>query len=194
MKPKLFGKRIKQKPRYCKLRWRDRVRLAEEEEEEEARAAENTTPTEEDSVYEDWSESEPGDVHSRQPAEQSLIPIRPLPSATPSMSSSSSKRPRLGTTPAREEKRLKIEPRLETMRKITRDLSASVERSIGGLSSQVGELAAAVRPDTEQAERPLKVESKLSTIEDTLVKIEQRSESNSKKLDTVLALLASRQE
>jgi hypothetical protein len=78
------------------------------------------------------------------------------------------------------------------MRKISQGLGVSVERSIGGLSSQIGELAAAVRPDTEQAERLLKIESKLATIEDTLVKIKERSASDSKKLDTVLALLANK--
>ena len=87
---------------------------------------------------------------------------------------------------------------------MSQDLTASVERSIGGLSPQVGDLAAAVtlpvvRPDSEQAERLTKVETKLATVEDTLVKMEERSEDNSKKLDdnskkldTVLALLASK--
>lgn len=190
---------------------RDRIRLAEEEEEEEeedARAIDNIIPPEEDTVYEDWSESELGDRRSRQPTEHPLEPPllsnRPLPSTTPSVSSSSSKRRRTGNTPAREEKRLKVEPRLEILRKMSQDLAASVERSIGGLSSQVGDLAAAVslpvvRPDTEQAERLTKVETKLATVEHTLVKIEERSEDNSKKLDdnskkldTVLALLASK--
>src|SRR5271154_1859328 len=135
-------------------RMRGRVRLAEEE--EALRDAEDTIPPEGDSVYEDWSESEFGDVRSRQPTEQPLepplLPIRPLPSTTPSVSSSSSKRHRTGNTLAKEEKRLKMEPRLETLRKMTQDLTTSVEQSIGGLSSQVGELAAAVsspavRPD-----------------------------------------------
>jgi hypothetical protein len=38
------------------------------------------------------------------------------------------------------------------------------------------------------------VESKLATVEGTLVKTEERSESDSKELDAVLALLANRQE
>jgi hypothetical protein len=73
------------------------------------------------------------------------------------------------------------------MRKISQGLSASVERSIGGISSQVGELTAAIRPDTEQAVRLTKVES-------TLVEIEEGGKSDSKKLDAVLTLLTSRQE
>jgi len=40
-------------------RMRDRIRLAEEK--EAARAAEDIIPPEEDTVYEDWSESELGD-------------------------------------------------------------------------------------------------------------------------------------
>jgi hypothetical protein len=69
-----------------------------------------------------------------------------------------------------------------------------MERSIGGLSSSVGELAAAIRPDREQAERLIKVESKLATVEGILVKIEESTESNSKKLDAILGLLTSKQE
>src|SRR5947207_16015843 len=76
---------------------------------------------------------------------------------------------------------------------MSQDLAASVERSIGGLSSQVGDLTAAVslpvvRPDTEQAERLRKVETKLATVEDTLAKMEERSEDNSKKLDAAEAV------
>ena len=85
-----------------------------------------------------------------------------------------------------------MEPRSETLRNISQDLNASIERSIGGLSSQMGELVAAVRLDTEQAERLMNIESKLATIMDTLVKMEERSESNSKKLDTILALLTNK--
>ena len=85
-----------------------------------------------------------------------------------------------------------MEPRLETLRKISQDLDASIERSIGGLSSQMGELVAAVRLDTEQAERLMNIESKLRTIIDMLVKMEERSESDSKKLDTMLALLTNK--
>jgi uncharacterized coiled-coil protein SlyX len=90
---------------------------------------------------------------------------------------------------------------METMRKISQGLSVSIERSIGGLSSQVGELTAAIRPDTEQAERLTKVESKLATVEGTLAtvkgnvgEIKKGRESDSKKLDAVLALLTNRQE
>ena len=43
-------------------RMRDRIRLAEQE--EEGGAVENAIP-EEDTVYEDWSESELGDVRSQ---------------------------------------------------------------------------------------------------------------------------------
>jgi len=45
-----------------------------------------------------------------------------------------------------------------------------------------------------EAERLFQVESKLATIEGTLVKTEERSESDSKELDAVLTLLANRQE
>ena len=69
-------------------------------------------------------------------------------------------------------------------------MTSSVERSIGGLSPQVGDLTAAVslpvvRLDTEQAERLTKVETKLATVEDTL---DERSEDNSKKLDAAEAV------
>ena len=53
-----------------------------------------------------------------------------------------------------------MEPRLETLRKISQDLNASIERSIEGLSSPMGELVDAVRLDTEQAERLMNIESK----------------------------------
>lgn len=76
------------------------------------------------------------------------------------------------TTPAREERRVKVEPRVETAMKIAQHLRGSLERSIGGLSSQVGELVAALKPDGQQAERLMKVEGKLSTAEGALVKIE----------------------
>ena len=186
-------------------RMRDRVRVAEGEE-EALRDAEDTIPPEEDTVYEDWSESELGDVpgrqssgqsggqHSGQSTERPLLSIRPLASGRSSVPSSSSKRSRISATPAREAKRFKIEPRVETMRKISQGLSASVERSIGGLSSHVSELAAAIRHDTEQVERLIKVESKLATVEGTLVEIKEGRKSDSKKLDAVLALLTSRQE
>jgi hypothetical protein len=88
---------------------------------------------------------------------------------------------------------MKMEPRMETMMNISQRLGAAVERSIGGLASQVGELATAVRPDTEQVERLMEVENKLSVVEGTLVKIEERTESDSKKLDAVLALLTAKQ-
>ena len=55
---------------------------------------------------------------------------------------------------------MQVEPRIETAMKISQHLGDSLERSIGGLSSQVGELAAALKPDGEQAERLMKVEGK----------------------------------
>jgi hypothetical protein len=44
------------------------------------------------------------------------------------------KRSRCAAAPTKEEKRLKIKPRLETMRKINQDLNILVKRSIRGLS------------------------------------------------------------
>jgi hypothetical protein len=117
-------------------RMRGRVRLTEGEE-EALRDAGDTIPPEEDTVYEDWSESELGDVPGRQSSgqpgrqpgrqstEQPLLPIRPLASGSPSVSSSSLKRSLISVTPAREEKRFKIETRLDTMRKISQHYCSS---------------------------------------------------------------------
>jgi chorismate synthase len=78
------------------------------------------------------------------------------------------------TTPTREEKKMKVKSRIETAMKISQHLGASLERSIGGLSLQVGELAAALKPDREQAEWLMKVEGKLSIVEGALVKSTER--------------------
>jgi hypothetical protein len=102
-------------------------------------------------------------------------------SSSASIAALSSKRSLNVTTPAREEKRIKVEPRIETAIKVGQHLDRSLERSIGGLFSQVGELAGALKPDREQAERLMKIEDKLSTVEDALVQIEERAQSDSKK-------------
>jgi hypothetical protein len=105
------------------------------------------------------------------------VELRPLPLATLSISSSASTAALLSkrfVNATREEKRVKVEPRVETAMKIAQHLGGSLERSIGGLSSQVGELVAALKPDGQQAERLMKVEGKLSTAEGALVKIEEK--------------------
>ena len=53
-----------------------------------------------------------------------------------------SKRSLNTTALGREEKRMKIELRVETTIKISEDLDGSLERNTGGLLTQVGELAA----------------------------------------------------
>ena len=58
----------------------------------------------------------------------------------------------------------------------------------------MGELTAVLKPDGEQAEQLMKIEGKLSTVEDALMKIEERAQSDSKKLDAVLVLLTTRQD
>jgi hypothetical protein len=61
---------------------------------------------------------------------------------------------------------------------------------IGGRAGSCCQFVCCHQADTEQAERLTKVETKLTTVEDTLAKMEETSEDNSKKLDSILALLA----
>lgn len=188
-------------------RMRDRVRLAEEEDDALAAAAAAASAAEEDfEEIDDWPDSELGEETSRQLTEppiqqfidqplhhqapqptnlsdfeQDPASLAPSTRVTPSVSSSSRrqlKRVRSATTtPILEGKKTRVDALM--------NISASIERSIGGLSSQIGKLVAG-KPNTEQTER-------LRKVEDAIVKIEERSENDSKKLDALLQLLNTKQ-